>query len=140
MNTPNVFRAALMAAALVIISPAARADAPLKGALGLSMDQAKAATEIHMRRFPAYQKKRSEYSRQMGKLRRARIANDSAAEAREDAVARRLHGEMMALLHEEDDEIRKLLTPEQSRKFDAYLKQRREMVGASRDGKEYTGR
>lgn len=60
--------------------------------------------------------------------------------AREDAVARRLQGEMMALLHEEDDEIRKLLTPEQSRKFDAYLKQRREMVGASRDDKEYTGR
>jgi len=59
---------------------------------------------------------------------------------REDAIARRLHGEMMALMHEEDGEIRKLLTPEQSKKFDAYLKQRREMVGSSRDDKEYTGR
>ncbi len=76
----------------------------------------------------------------MGKLRRARIANDSAAVAREDATARQLHGEMMALMHEEDDEIRKLLTPEQRKKFDAYLKQRREMVGSSHDDQEYTGR
>lgn len=141
MITFKIFRAALMTAAVVVISTTmALADAPLKSALGLSMDQAKAATEIHTKRFPAYQKKRGEYTDQMRKLRRARIANDSAAVDREDAVARRLHGEMMALMHEEDKEIRTLLTPEQSERFDAYLKQRREMVGASRDDKEYTGR
>ncbi|MBM3787803.1 MAG: hypothetical protein FJW30_25905 [Acidobacteria bacterium] len=141
MKIAKTFRTALMTTVLVTLSSAnAIADAPLKSALGLSMDQAKAATEIHTRRFPVYQKKRSEYSRQMGKLRRARIANDSEAVVREDAIARRLHGEMMALMHEEDGEIRKLLTPEQSKKFDAYLKQRREMVGSSRDDKEYTGR
>jgi hypothetical protein len=144
MNTTRAyfkaFRAALVTSALVVFSStAALADAPLKSALGLSMDQAKAATEIHQKRFPEYQKKRSEYSRQMGKLRRARFANDSAGVEREDAIARRLHGEMMALMHAEDDEIRTLLTPEQSVKFDAYLKQRREMVGASRDDREYTG-
>lgn len=133
-------RAALMAAALVVLSPPASADAPLASALGLTMDQAKAATEIHTRRFPAYQKKRGEYTQQMRKLRRARIANDSAGVEREDAIARRLHGEMMALMHEEDEEIRRLLTPEQSKKFDAHLKLRREMAGSSRDDKEYTGR
>lgn len=138
MNIFKTCRAALMA--VVFCSTMAMADAPLKSALGLSMDQAKAATEIHTRRFPAFQKKRGEYTTQMRKLRRARIANDSAAVAREDAIARQLHSEMMALMHAEDDEIRKLLTPEQSRKFDDYLKLRREMVGSSRDDKEYTGR
>lgn len=141
MNVLKTFQVAALAAVLSILTPAiALADAPLKEALGLSMDQAKAANEIHTRRFPTYQKKRTEYSRQMGKLRRARIANDSAAVVREDAAARQLHAEMMALMHAEDDEIRKLLTPEQSKKFDAYLKQRREMVGSSRDDKEYTGK
>lgn len=136
----NTVRAALMTTALVVLSSTtALADAPLKSALGLSMDQAKAATEIHTKRFPAFQKKRGEYTDQMRKLRRARFANDSAAVEREDAIARRLHGEMMALMHEQDDEVRKLLTPEQSEKFDAYLKQRREMVGGSRDDREYTG-
>ena len=140
MKTLEPLRAALMTAALVVLSPTvALADAPLKEALGLSMDQAKAATEIHRKLFPDYQKKRSEYSRQMGKLRRARIVNDSAAVVREDAHARRLHAEMMALMHKEDDEVRRLLTPEQSRKFDAHLEQRRNMVGGSRDDRAYTG-
>lgn len=141
MNIFKTFRAATLATALfALCSTTALADAPLKEALGLSMDQAKAATEIHQRRFPAFQKKRGEYTTQMRKLRRARVANDSAAVVREDAIARQLHGEMMALMHAEDDEVRKLLTPEQSKKFDAYLKLRREMVGPSRDDKEYTGR
>jgi len=141
VNIFNTLQAAALTTALFVFCPAtALADAPLKEALGLSMDQAKAAGEIHNRRFPEYQKKRGEYNSQMRKLRRARIANDSAAVAREDAVARQLHGEMMALKHAEDAEVRKLLNPEQSKKFDAYLKQRSEMVGSSRDDKEYTGK
>jgi len=39
-----------------------------------------------------------------------------------------------------DDEIRKLLTPGQSNKFDVYLKLRREMAGGSGEDREYTGR
>jgi Spy/CpxP family protein refolding chaperone len=140
MNSLDTLRAALMAAAMVVLSPtAALADAPLKEALGLGMDQAKAANEIHRKLFPDYQKKRSEYNRQMRQLRRARIANDNAAVVREDAHARRLHAEMMALMHKEDHEIRGLLTPEQSRKFDAHLELRRTMVGSSRDDRAYTG-
>lgn len=46
----------------------------------------------------------------------------------------------MAIQAKEDAEIRKVLTPEQNRKFDAYLKLRREMVGSSRDDQEFTGR
>ena len=141
MNTNSTFRAALLAGAFVLFTPLADlADASLKSALDLSMDQAHAATEIHNRCFPAFQKKRTEYTTQMRKLRRARIANDRAAVAREDSLARRLHAEMMDLKHAEDAEIRKLLTPDQNKKFDAYLKLRREMVGSSRDDREYTGR
>ena len=116
------------------------ADQPLKSALGLSMDEARVTEDIQKKyKLPRVQK-RGEYLRQMRVLRRARIANDSAGTARAEQVARRMHEEMMAIQAKEDAEIRKVLTPEQNRKFDAYLKLRREMVGSSRDDKEFTGR
>lgn len=138
MNTFKILRAALLTVTLAFVSSTtARADASLKSALDLSMDQARAATEIRDRRFPAFQKKRGEYHTQMRKLRRARIANDSAGVVREDAIARRLHAEMVALIHAQDDEIRTLLTPAQSKKFDAYLELQR---ANGRDDQPYTGR
>ena len=116
------------------------ADQPLKSALGLSMDEARVTEDIQKKyKLPRVQK-RGEYLRQMRVLRRARIANDSEGTARAEQVARRLHEEMMAIQAKEDAEIRKVLTPEQNHKFDAYLKLRREMVGSSRDDKEFTGR
>lgn len=116
------------------------ADATLKSALGLTMDQAKQVAEIQAKYQKPFAAKRGERNTQLRKVRRARIANDGAALAREEPIAHRLHDEMMAIMHREDAEIRALLTPEQSKKFDGYLKQRREMVGSSRDDKEYTGR
>jgi Spy/CpxP family protein refolding chaperone len=116
------------------------ADASLKSALGLNMDQAKEVTAIQAKYRDPYVSKRGEYTTQMRKLRRARIANDSAAVVREEEIARRLHGEMLGIQAKEDEDIRLILTPEQSKKFDDYLKLRREMKGSSRDDKEFTGR
>lgn len=116
------------------------ADAPLKGALGLSMDQAKQVQEIQAKFQTPYQAKRDEYRKQMRKVRQARVSNDRPALEAAEPIARRLHGEMLAIQAQEDGAIRRLLTPEQSKKFDGYLKQRRDMVGASRDDKEFTGR
>lgn len=140
MNISNTLRAALLATALLSAAPALLADASLKAALGLSMDQARTVDEIQKKYRQPYVAKRGEYTTQMRVLRRARIANDSAGTVREEKVARRLHEEMQAIQAREDDDIRKLLTPEQNRKFDAHLKLRREMVGSSRDDKEFTGR
>lgn len=125
---------------LVCAATALLADAPLKEALGLSMDQAREVTAIQAKYQQPYAAKRGERNTQMRKLRRARIANDSAAVAREEPIARRLHDELMAIQAKEDAEIRRLLTPEQSRKFDAHLELRRNMAGSSRDDKEFTGR
>lgn len=125
---------------LLCAATALLADAPLKEALGLTMDQAREVTALQAKYRQPYVAKRGEYTDQMRKLRRARIANDSAGVAREEPVARRLHGEMMAIQAKEDAEIRRLLTPEQNKKFDAYLELRRNMAGSSRDDKEFTGR
>jgi Spy/CpxP family protein refolding chaperone len=116
------------------------ADAPLKGALGLSMDQAKQVQEIQAKYQRPYQLKRDELAKQMRKVRTARATNNRPALEATEPVARRLHGEMLAIQTQEDGEIRQLLTPEQSAKFDAWLKQRREMLGAKRDDQEFTGR
>jgi len=116
------------------------ADAPLKSALGLTMDQAHQTDAIQAKYRRPHAAKRTERDTQLRKLRRARIANDSAAVAREEPIARRLHEEMMAIQAQEDKEVRALLTPEQGKKFDSYLQQRRAMHGASRDDKEFTGR
>jgi hypothetical protein len=142
MNTFRTFRVGLIATVLLAFSSSAllRADQPLKSALGLSMDQARVVDDIQKSYQKSYVHKRSEYLTQMRVVRRARIANDSAGTARETEVARRLHEEWRAVQAREDADIRKTLTPEQNRKFDDYLKLRREMVGSSRDDKEFTGR
>lgn len=123
-----------------VLTIALWADASLKSALGLTMDQAKQVQEIEAKYQKPYAAKRGEYTTQMRKVRRARIANDRAALEAEEPVARRLHGEWRAIQAQEDAEIRRLLTPEQGKKFDEFLKLRREMVGSARDDKEYTGR
>jgi Spy/CpxP family protein refolding chaperone len=125
---------------LYLLAGSAWADQSLKSALDLTMDQAKQVQEIQMKYRKPHSAKRQERNTQMRKLRRARIANDSQSVAREEPIARRLHEEMMAIQAQEDAEVRRLLTPDQNAKFDAYLKLRREMKGSSRDDKEFTGR
>ena len=125
---------------LILAAAVLLADARLQEALGLSVGQARQVQEIQQKHQRPYAAKREERNREMRKLRRVHIANDSAQIAGQEKIAKRLHEEMMAIQHAEDAEIRRLLTPEQSRKFDAYLEPRREMVGSSRDDKAFTGR
>ncbi len=70
-------------------------------------------------------------------LRRARIANDSQLVAIQEQVTAKLHEELRLIRVSEDEQIRRLLTPEQNRKFDEYVKLRKEMVGSSRDDKDF---
>lgn len=113
------------------------ADASLKSALGLSMDQARQTDAIQAAHRPKFAAKRQDLNRELRVLRRARIANDSKQVAEQEKVTERLQEELKQIRMHEDDEIRKLLTPEQSKKFDDYLKLRKEMVGSSRDAKNF---
>ncbi|MCU0227606.1 MAG: Spy/CpxP family protein refolding chaperone [Bryobacterales bacterium] len=123
----------LILSSLAFLVPAAKADAPLKSALNLTIEQARevdAIQETHRRQFAS---KRQERNAELRKLRRARLANYSKAMSEHQAVAERMLNELRQIRSSEDDAIRRLLTPEQMPKFDAYIKQRKQMVGSSRD-------
>jgi Spy/CpxP family protein refolding chaperone len=128
---------ALALAGLVGLAGVAWADASLKSALGLSIEQARQVDAIQAAHRPKFAAKRQEQNKELRALRRARIANDSHEIARLEKVTAELHEELKQIQLHEDGEIRKLLTPEQSRKFDGYRKLRQEMVGSSRDAKDF---
>ena len=109
------------------------ADATLKGALGLDMDQARKVDAIQAKYRQPFAAKRQDQNREMRVLRRARIANDSAGVAAQETVVNRLQGELQEIRKQEDEEIRRVLTPAQQVKFEEYLKLRKEMIGSSRD-------
>ena len=121
--------------ALFFISSHSYADAPLKSALGLSMGQAKAVSEIQKRARKPYRSKRGDYNREARKLRRARNANDSALVAKQERITEKLRAEVRQLKLAEDQAIRNVLTSEQRVKFEAYIEERRAMAGGSRDAK-----
>ena len=128
---------ALSLLALSFLAPHAQADQPLKTALGLSVDQAKQVQEIQQRYLPQFAAKRQDRNTELRKLRRARIANDSQQIAALEKVTAKLHEELRRIRLSEDTEIRKLLTPDQNRKFEDYIKLRKEMAGSSRDDKDF---
>ena len=109
------------------------ADATLKGALGLDMDQARKVDAIQAKYRQPFAAKRQDQNREMRALRRARIANDSEGLAAQEKVVNRLQGELKEIRKQEDQEIRRVLTPAQQVKFEEYLKLRKEMIGSSRD-------
>lgn len=113
------------------------ADATLKGTLGLSVDQAREVDAIQARYRQPFAAKRQVQNQELRKLRRARIANDSKLMAELQVVTERLHAELRQIRMKEDEEIRRVLTPAQKVKFDEYLKLRKEMVGSSRDAKDF---
>ncbi len=118
---------------LVLLAPAAFADAPLKSKLGLDMDQAKAVAEIQSEFRKSKRGVRQDLNRESRKLRRARSANDSAAVATQEAVVAELESRMRSEILREDDAIRQVLTPTQLAKFESYIEERNAMVGSSRD-------
>lgn len=121
---------------LALFAEAGYADATLKSALGLSVDQARLVHQIQQQSQPKFAAKRTEQNNERRRLTRAKLANDSKLIAEQEKVVTRLHNELLQIKAGEDEAVRRLLTPEQSKKFDDYLKLRREMKGSSRDDKE----
>jgi Spy/CpxP family protein refolding chaperone len=128
---------AAVAGCLFLLTNVTYADAPLKSALGLSIDQAAQVDEIEKQTREAIRPVRTELHREERALRRAQIANDSEAITRQEKLIEPLRKKMSALHESETQRVRAILTPEQNVKYDAHLKTRDEMVGSSRDVKEY---
>jgi Spy/CpxP family protein refolding chaperone len=118
---------------LTVFSGHAVADAPLKTALGLDIEQARQVDEIQSDYRRQYAAKRGDHNREDRVLRRARIANDSEKIATQEKVVEELKQDLREIKAREDEAIRKLLTPEQEEKFDAYIEKRNNMAGSSRD-------
>ncbi|MEM8817087.1 MAG: hypothetical protein AAFX56_09365 [Pseudomonadota bacterium] len=123
----------LLTSTLLLMGSAASADAPLKSSLGLDTDQAREVQLIQKSYRRSFSAKRQEMNRESRKLRRARADNDSAVIAQQEAIVAELQAELRAIRNSENEDIRKLLTPEQNLKFDEVIEQRRAMVGSSRD-------
>lgn len=113
------------------------ADATLKGTLNLDIAQARKVDMIQAKYRTPFAAKRQDHNLEARKLRRARIANDSRQIAEQEKIVNRLHGELKQIRMNEDDEIRRVLSPAQLVKFEEYLKLRKEMVGSSRDAKGF---
>ena len=123
----------LLSSGLLLMAGSAYADAPLKSSLDLDTEQARQVQEIQKSYRRTFGAKRQEMNRESRKLRRARNANDSALIAQQETIVAGLQEELRAIRSAENEEIRKLLTPEQNKKFDQVIEQRRAMVGSSRD-------
>lgn len=119
------------------LSMSLQADATLKGTLHLDIDQARKVDAIQAKYRPSFASKRQEQNQEARKLRRARIANDSPQISEQEKIVSRLHEELKQIRMNEDDEIRRVLTPEQLNQFNDYLKLRKEMAGSSRDSKDF---
>jgi len=126
----------LMIACLSLIASIACADAPLKTTLGLNIEQAAKVDEIQAKARDAVRPVRGDLNREERVLRRARIDNDAAAIARQEKLIEPLRVKLAAIFADEEKQIRTLLTPEQTDKYEEYLKVRDQMAGSSRDVKE----
>jgi len=126
----------LVVGALLLAGGAAQADESLKSSLSLNMDQARQVDTIQAKYRKQFAAKRQELNKEMRALRRAKLANDSSAVARQEKITAKLRDELRAIRARENDEIRAVLTPEQRVAFEDVLKKRKEMVGSSRDERE----
>ena len=124
---------ALTVIGFALVTQAALADAPLKSKLGLDTEQAKAVAEIQARHRAEMRSERGAFNRESRALRRAKAANDSDLIEKQEQVVAELQEKMAQRILAEDAEIRKLLNPEQLKKFEAYIEERNNMVGSSRD-------
>lgn len=131
--------AVALAGSMFVLAPSARADAPLKSALDLTIAQAAQVDEIQKQTREAIRPVRSELHREERALRRARLANDAEGIARQEALIAPLRAQFAAIHENEIKQIRAILTPEQNLKYTEYLKVRDEMAGSSRDVREYQG-
>lgn len=126
---------AAVAAGLSLVAGAAFADAPLKSALDLDVEQAARIATIQKGTRDAIRPVRGELAREERALRRARTANDAEAIAEQEKAIERLRRKLAGILEDEAEQIRSFLTPEQKTKYEKYLEVRDRMVGSSRDVK-----
>lgn len=122
---------------LLIFSSSAYADKPLKSALGLDTEQAAKMAAIQKEARDAMRNPRGDLHRKQRELRRAKTANDSAAIAKLEKEIPPLQEKMKHVHDKEEQEIRAVLTPEQTRKYEQWLQERDAMAGSSRDVKDY---
>lgn len=122
---------------LAVMALSLMADARLKEALGLTMDQARAVEEIQKKHQKPYVAKRGELTNNERWMRAAAAQNDSKKVAEQEVIVKRLAAEFKAIQMSEDAEIRKVLNAEQNKKFDDYIKLRQEMKGSSRDARYF---
>ncbi len=113
------------------------ADQSLKSALSLDVEQARQVDAIQAKYRVPFAAKRQVQNQELRKLRRARIANDSKQMAEQEQITNRLHEELRQIRVNEDEEIRRVLRPAQLQKFEEYRKLRKEMIGSSRDDKDF---
>jgi Spy/CpxP family protein refolding chaperone len=130
--TRPMFGAALLAAFLALSQPAA-ADQSLETALGLSRDQAHQVMAIEKKYRLEFAAKRGDFNRESRVLRRAHIARDSAAIAKQEPVVAALQQDLRKIRDAENEKIRAVLTPAQRTRFETVLEQRKAMHGSSRD-------
>ena len=133
-TTPIIASAIL---AIFVLGSSASADAPLKESLDLSMDQAKQVDEIQAKYRKEFRSKRGELKREERAMRRAKIDNDRPTLEKQEQVVAELRVELKAIRDAENDEVREVLTDEQSKKFDEVLAQRKAAKGSSRDEGEF---
>jgi Spy/CpxP family protein refolding chaperone len=119
--------------AFLVLAPPAAADQSLATALSLSIDQAHEVKAIESKYRLEFAAKRGDFNRESRELRRARIASDRAAIARQEPVVAALQEDLRKIRDAENEKIRALLTPAQRIRFDAVLAQRKAMRGSSRD-------
>lgn len=124
---------------LLLFSKYGYADAPLTSKIdGLTIEQSKQIKDIQKEARDAMRKPRGDLHREQRALRRAKTDNDSAAIAEQEKKIQPLQAEMKRIHDEEEKKIRKVLTPEQTKQYEQWLKERNAMAGSSRDVKDYT--
>ncbi len=123
----------LLLAITLLWSTASLADASLTTRLGLDIDQSRQLADIEADYRREFASLRQVYNRESRALRRARLANDSAEVARLTTVTEGLRQQLIALRKAQDARIAALLRPEQEARFAAYVEERRQMDGSSRD-------
>jgi hypothetical protein len=129
----TAFLMLLLLTTICLIPPSAQADAPLRSALALDVAQARQVDALEARHRKEFASGRQDFNRESRALRRARIANDAAEIARLEAVTESMRANLTAMRAAHDAEIRALLRPDQSARFDAYIAERQQMRGSSRD-------
>ena len=127
----------LVLGALFLFSSYGHADARLEKKLNLDTERARQVHEIQKKFRPKFSSKRQALHRELRKLRRARNQNDSSQIAQQERITEKLQEELKQIRLTENDQIRRVLTPQQRKEFEEIIQQRRASVGSSRDSRYF---